>query len=76
MTFDTYSLMTDMYNNPAKYGFSSVNDIFWTDGYHPSAQTHQLMANYAAQTIPEPATMLLLGLGLIGLAGARRKIKK
>jgi hypothetical protein len=33
------------------------------------------MTNYIEQTISEPAIMLFLGFGIMGLAGTRRKMK-
>lgn len=49
----------------------------WWDtvGVHPTTEVHVQIAEYAADAteVPEPATMLLLGSGLIGLAGYGRK---
>jgi phospholipase/lecithinase/hemolysin len=88
-TLDVYDMLDAVIANPAAYGFTNVTDsgnqdppagyLFW-DGIHPTTQAHLLLAQYseAAVTtgVPEPATMLLLGLGLMGVLGIRRKIQK
>jgi hypothetical protein len=40
-----------------------------------NASIEQLQSQLGLRQVPEPATMLLFGLGLLGLAGIRRKFK-
>jgi len=54
-------------------GYSFDHDLQSSYWFHFTELT---TTDSGASPVPEPATMLLLGLGLVGLAGVRRKFKK
>jgi phospholipase/lecithinase/hemolysin len=69
----------DIYVNPLAATQScttsqAATTLFW-DPIHPTATTHALIANAAllAVGVPEPAALLVLGLGVAGLAAVRRR---
>jgi len=80
---DVYWLFNDVVANPARYGFTNVTNsaflsnpsgdgyLFW-DTVHPTTHADQFIGNLAAQTVPEPSSMVLFASALMAM-GARAR---
>jgi len=80
----TNGLLPVMYLNNGDFTNNATgNSPYWSDNvYNPTANTSEdlylqiTQVNGSAPIIPEPATFILFGSGLVGLAAYRRKFKK
>ena len=83
--FDTFNFFNNIINNPSAHGFTNVTQacvmnldvcnpetwLFW-DGVHPTTAGHALLGAQFAAAVPEPDSVSLAALALIGLALGRR----
>ena len=83
--YSLHSDITDLYNSFLDSGYSYLGfrlyDPYWV--YDPSLGSQIVVTSgelnvgdSAADPVPEPATMFLLGTGLMLLPGARRRLKR
>jgi outer membrane lipase/esterase len=85
---DLFGLLDQVFANPGALGFTDATSacavspaciadpqgtFFW-DGIHPTSGGHSLLAQAALAMVPEPGTVLLIGLGLVALMLRRREV--
>lgn len=84
--FDTASVLRSVVANPSAYGFTNVttpcfdgtnvcsdpSQYLFFDDFHPTTAADAIIGRDFAATVPEPASFVLIGVGLLAIRLSRR----